>query len=241
MQEISDDQRIKGMTAGDEEWKKQPVGVLASGGLDSAILVGDLARTSPRVQPMYVRFGLVWEETEEAGLRNFLSALKSSRVAPLKVFECPIREVYGDHWSTSGQATPDANSQDEAVFLPGRNLLLFSQTAIWCHLQGIGTIASGVLAGNPFADATDEYFESIERSVNLALTGKLRFVRPYRSLSKIDVLKRGVGLPLGETMSCIHPLQGRHCGCCNKCEERRKGFLTAGMADPTTYAGEVDS
>ena len=218
-----------------EEWLEKPVGVLASGGLDSAILVGDLAHSCPRVQPMYVRFGLIWEEAEEAWLRRYLSALDSTRVAPLKVFECPIRAVYGEHWSTSGEATPDASTEDSAVFLPGRNILLFSQSAIWCHLQGIETIASGVLAGNPFADATDEYFASIEQAINLALTGKLKFVRPYRELHKVDVLRRGEGLPLEETMSCIHPIQGNHCGTCNKCAERKKGFAAAGMQDPTAY------
>lgn len=218
-----------------EEWRSKPVGVLASGGLDSAILVGDLARSSPRVQPLYVRFGLVWEKTEETWLRRYLAALNLSNVAPLKVFECPIRDVYGDHWSTSGEATPDAKSEDAAVFLPGRNLLLFSQSAIWCHLQGIETIAVGVLAGNPFPDATDDYFAAIETTVNLALTGNLRLVRPYSKLNKVDVLRRGVGLPLKETMSCIHPVNGKHCGVCNKCAERRKGFVLAEMVDPTEY------
>lgn len=218
-----------------EDWRSKPVGVLTSGGLDSAILVGDLARSSPQVQPIYIRFGLVWEEIEEAWLRRYLAALDFPNLSPLKVFECPIRDVYGDHWSTSGIATPDAKSEDAAVFLPGRNVLLFSQAAIWCHLQGIETIAVGVLAGNPFPDATDEYFASIETAINLALTGNLHFVRPYRSQSKVDVLRRGYGLPLGETMSCIHPINGRHCGACNKCEERRKGFALAEMTDPTEY------
>lgn len=187
---------------------------------------------------MYVRFGLVWEKSEEAGLRRFLAALDSPRVLPLKVFECPIRDVYGDHWSTTGVETPDTKSDDSAVFLPGRNLLLLSQSAVWCHLRGIRTIAMGVLSGNPFMDATDEYFTAIERGINLALSGCLRIERPFRGLTKVEVLKRGTGLPLGETISCILPANGTHCGRCNKCEERRKGFLMAGMIDTADYASD---
>lgn len=223
------------MTEDSPDWRNNPVAVLVSGGIDSAILVGDLARTAPRVQPIYIRFGLVWEQTEEAGLRRYLAALNSPVVSPLKVFECPVREVYGDHWSTSGRQTPDEHSADSAVFLPGRNLLLFSQSSIWCHLQQIPSIALGVLAGNPFADATDEYFEAIERGINLALSARLRLLRPYRHLSKVEVLKLGADMPLGETMSCIHPVEQLHCGRCNKCAERHKGFLEAGLPDPTRY------
>jgi 7-cyano-7-deazaguanine synthase len=46
---------------------------------------------------------------------------------------------------------------------------------------------------------------------------------------------RGKELPLHLTFSCINPTQGVHCGTCNKCAERRKGFRDAGLADDTAY------
>jgi 7-cyano-7-deazaguanine synthase len=49
------------------------------------------------------------------------------------------------------------------------------------------------------------------------------------------VLKRGAEMPLQHTFSCIHPVRGRHCGHCNKCAERQRGFTEAGMDDPTSY------
>ena len=51
------------------------VAVLASGGLDSAILVGQLAREGREVTPIYVRFGLAWEDVELRYLRKFLVSL----------------------------------------------------------------------------------------------------------------------------------------------------------------------
>src|SRR5438552_16548705 len=48
------------MTSG-EAWRSGPVAVLVSGGPDSAILVGELAATSPRVVPVYGQFGMVWD------------------------------------------------------------------------------------------------------------------------------------------------------------------------------------
>lgn len=211
--------------------------VLVSGGLDSAILVGELARTSPRVHPIYVRFGLVWESAEEAAVRQFLAALNEPVVQPLEVFEIPLQPVYGAHWSVTGEDVPNFDSPDEAVFLPGRNLLLLSQAAVWCHLHGIPALALGILSGNPFSDSTDEYFGAFENLIRIALGGTLRCVRPYRDSTKSNVLRRGRGLPLELTMSCMHPLDGRHCGSCNKCAERQRAFREAGLSDPTQYAG----
>jgi 7-cyano-7-deazaguanine synthase len=49
------------------------VAVLASGGLDSAILVAELATEGREVTPIYVRFGLAWEEVEARHLERFLA------------------------------------------------------------------------------------------------------------------------------------------------------------------------
>ena len=217
------------------DWQTGPVAVLASGGLDSAVLIGELSQTSPCVWPIYVRAGLHWEDMEQQALESYLERLAAPAVQPLKVFHQPLGDVYGRHWSTSGEDVPDAQSEDAAVFLPGRNLVLLSSPAVWCCLQQVPTIALGVLGGNPFPDATDEYFRSFEQTVGIALQTSLRVVRPYGNLKKAEVVRRGKDFPLGESLSCIQPVQGAHCGACNKCEERRRAFLEAGVPDPTRY------
>src|SRR5438067_960379 len=76
------------------------VAVLASGGIDSAVLCIDLLREFARVHPLYVRFGLRWEEVELAGLRSFLAAAPRPGLRPLEVLEEPMADVYGRaHWS----------------------------------------------------------------------------------------------------------------------------------------------
>ena len=219
-----------------EPWRKQPAAVLVSGGLDSAILVGDLARTCPRVHPIYVRFGLVWEEVERRYLEEFLDSLGAGNVSPLKVLEMPIRPLYGAHWSTTGRSVPGHDTPDEAVFIPGRNLLLVVEAALWCHLQGIPTLTLAPLASNPFPDATDRFFEAAQEAVNQSVEGSVVIRRPYGHLSKREVMRRGRGFPLEHTFSCLRPVDGVHCGMCNKCAERRAAFASAGMDDPTAYA-----
>jgi 7-cyano-7-deazaguanine synthase len=216
-------------------WQTGGVAVLVSGGPDSAVLVGELAQTSARVVPIYIRFGMVWEPAEERALRRFLTALSRPAVDPLQVFDLPLAAIYGSHWSTTGEHTPSAESDDSEVFLPGRNLLLLAQPAVWCHLQGIEALALGLLRSNPFPDATDRFVADYQATIRQALGSKLQIVRPYQSLTKTDVLRRGAAMPLGETFSCIRPIGDLHCGRCNKCAERHQAFLRAGLTDPTIY------
>jgi 7-cyano-7-deazaguanine synthase len=214
--------------------------VLVSGGIDSAVLTVDLLREHPRVFPIYVRFGLRWEGVELDCLRAFLAAAGASRpgLAPLTVLDEPVAPVYGDHWSNAGQPdVPGYDTEDDAVYLPGRNVLLAAKAAVWCHLRGVETLAFGTLGANPFPDSTTGFFRDLEGVLNRAMGARLRIVRPYAGMPKADVLRRGAGLPLHLTLSCLDPAPPRrHCGACNKCAERRKAFRQAGLDDPAAYA-----
>jgi 7-cyano-7-deazaguanine synthase len=212
------------------------VAVLISGGLDSAILLAETLRQGHVVHPLYVRTGLLWETVELTHLGGFLEAMRCAALQPLQVLDLPVGDLYGTHWSITGQAVPDEHSADEAVFLPGRNVLLLSKTMLWCHLHGISTVVLGLLGSNPFQDATPSFFGTFQNAVNQAVGGHVHVRRPYTGLSKMEVMQRGRGLPLERTFSCIRPMAGRHCGRCNKCAERRRAFAAAGMADTTEYA-----
>lgn len=208
------------------------VAVLASGGLDSAILVGDAAARADSVHPIYIRCGLFWEETELAILENFLVALARPALRPLTVLRVPVSDLYGRHWALSGDGVPDGASRDEAVYLPGRNVLLLGKALLWCHLNGVPRLEMATLKGNPFPDATPTFFHAIAAAVNQAVRGAVEVAAPFAALSKAEVLRLGRDLPLRWTLSCLKPSGGRHCGRCNKCAERRRAFAEAGLRDP---------
>ena len=144
-----------------------PIGLLASGGLDSCILLASLLHEGRRVQPFYVRCGLAWEVDELAGLRRFLAALADrngqsrGELAELVVLEMPLADLYAGHWSVTGREVPDHATPDDAVFLPGRNALLVVKPAIWCQLHGIKQLALATLRSNPFPDATEPFFAAL--------------------------------------------------------------------------------
>ena len=213
--------------------------VLVSGGLDSAILIGEMMRERAIVHPLYVRFGLYWEDEELRHLRRFLEAIHGSALRPLRVLEMPVRDLYGEHWSTSGRDVPDADAPDAAVYLPGRNVLLLAKAMLWCHLHSVPAVALGPLASNPFADATPRFFESFQDVVNTAVGGMVQVLRPFADLHKVDIMRRCRELPLELTFSCIRPLSGKHCGACNKCGERRKAFADSEIIDRTDYGEPI--
>ncbi len=213
-----------------------PLGLLVSGGLDSGILLGHLLEQGRVVQPFYVRKGLFWETDEQRALEKLLTHFSGPRLRPLVVFDLPLTDVYGDHWSVHGRAVPGADSPDEAVYLPGRNALLLIKPAVWCRLNGVQELALAPLGSNPFPDAGPDFFAAFETTLNLAVGGRLRIVRPFAQLHKRDVMQLGRRFPLELTFSCISPQAGLHCGRCNKCGERRQAFRVIDAADPTRYA-----
>ena len=210
--------------------------VLASGGVDSAILAWRLTQDGSQVEPIYVQAGMAWEETERRWLERYLEAVGSSLLRPVRTLAFPLADVYASHWSLGGQGAPDYDAPDEAVYLPGRNVILVAKTAVYCALNGIERIAIGVLAGNPFPDATDGFFDGLAGALSAGLGCPLRIERPFGAMHKVDVVRLGAHLPLHLTFSCVQPVAESHCGSCNKCAERQRGFREAGVPDQTVYA-----
>ena len=212
------------------------VAVLMSGGLDSSVLAVDLLRDHSRVFPLYIRGGLKWEERELAAVQEFLAAVPVPGLEPLTVLEEPLRDVYGPHWSTGADQVPDAGTPDEAVYLPSRNVLLTVKASVWCRLRQVGALALGCLGSNPFPDSTPGFFRDLESVLSRAMGGSPRLIRPFEHCHKRDIVLRGRDLPLHLTFSCIDPVNGMHCGLCNKCAERQNGFREARVTDRTPYS-----
>jgi len=211
---------------------------LLSAGLDSAVLAASELRES-RVHPIFVTAGLAWEREELNALERLLVAPPFvGRVEPLVRLAFSVDDLYpATHWALRGEP-PAFDTPDEDVYLTGRNVVLLSKAAIYCAQQGIPRIALGPLAGNPFPDATPEFFTAMARALSLGLAHEIEVVAPFVSMHKPDVVRLGLelGVPLELTLSCMKPRDGLHCGQCSKCRERRDAFIEARVADPTAYA-----
>ena len=214
----------------------QPPAVLFSAGLDSAVLLAGALAEGP-AHPIYVRAGLAWEAQELDAALKLLAAPLYRGAAPLAALTVDMRDVYPpDHWAVRGEP-PGFDTPDEDVFLDGRNVVLLAKASVFMARRRLSRVLMGPLAGNPFPDATPEFFEAMSRALALGLAAPIGIETPLVSMHKADVIKLGqtLGVPFELTLSCMQPADGQHCGRCSKCRERRDGFLEAGIADPTVY------
>jgi 7-cyano-7-deazaguanine synthase len=216
--------------------------VLLSGGLDSAVLVAEEAARG-QVRPIYVSVGLAWEQAELLTIARLLgSGVYGTRVEPLASLTVDMTDVYpAGHWAIEGRP-PAFHTPDEDVYLPGRNIVLLGKAGVYCASAGIARLVLGTLEHNPFPDATPAFRSAMAATLTLGLNRALQIDAPYASVSKADVIRRGLalGLPLELTLSCMNPVvaafSAGHCGVCSKCRERHEAFVEAGAPDPTDYA-----
>jgi len=215
--------------------------VLFSGGLDSAVLLAQAAARGGPIVALYVSVGFAWEREEREMAARLLTTPPFTAVEWVEL-SFDMRDVLpATHWAIRG-TPPGFETPDEDVYLDGRNLILLSKAAVYMARRAAGAGASvtlmlGPLAGNPFPDATPEFFAAIARALSLGLATPIDVETPFAAMRKADVIRRGreLGVPLELTLSCMEPKGGMHCGRCSKCRERSEAFAEAGVADPTPY------
>lgn len=213
--------------------------VLFSAGLDSAVLLADAAARFEGAQPIYVSAGLAWEPQERAMAARFLSSLPSTaQIRPMVTLEVTMRDVFpASHWAIRGDA-PGFDTPDSDVFIDGRNIILLSKAGVFAARAGLSRILIGPLSGNPFPDASPEFFATMARALSVGLGAGIEIDAPFLNLKKADVIRLGLerNVSFELTLSCMQPVDGKHCGQCSKCRERRDAFREAGFADPAPYA-----
>ena len=186
------------------------IAVLTSGGLDSAILLADLA-TSNKTYPIYVRSGLRWENEEINSLQSFIDTVDNPLICPIVTLSIDGPSLYGKkHWSMQGKV-PAYDAPDEHVYIPGRNFILIGLAAIWCSEHNISSIFLGSLKGNPFADATDKFIKDYSKILKHGLNKDISVQAPYKEKNKVELIREFKQLPLDKTMTCMQPVGMIHC------------------------------
>ena len=143
--------------------------------------------------------------------------------------------------------SPEAMGHDIPVtYVPARNTIFLANALAWAEVEGTGDIFIGanVIDYSGYPDCRPEYLRAFETMANLATrAGVERQVRyqihaPLIELAKADIIRRGIalGVDYAITHSCYNPQGELACGRCDSCLLRHKGFIEAGVSDPTRYA-----
>jgi 7-cyano-7-deazaguanine synthase len=222
--------------------------VLSSGGLDSSTVMAIARDQGYRLFSLSFRYGQ----------RHLVEIEAARRVSRAMGAEKHL-EVNVDLAGIGGSALTDVidvpkdRSREEmtgeipVTYVPARNTVFLSLGLAWAEVLMAERIYIGVnaLDYSGYPDCRPEFIEAFERLAQLAtkagVEGKLGITvaAPLIRLSKAQIIRKGLelGVDYSLTHSCYDPTpSGLHCGRCDSCLLRKKGFQEAGMKDPTRYS-----
>lgn len=225
--------------------KGRTVVLLLSGGLDSATCLAMATRARARVLALTIDYNQRHRRELEAAdaLAAHYGVARHIRL-PLDL------RGFGGSALTADIAVPKEGVQPgiPVTYVPARNTIFLSVALGWAEAEGASDLLIGVnaLDYSGYPDCRPEFVRAFEAMANLATkagvegSARYRVHTPLLALSKAGIVlaARDAGLDMGLTWSCYDPSPaGTHCGRCDSCRLRRKGFAEAGVADPTAYAG----
>jgi 7-cyano-7-deazaguanine synthase len=216
--------------------------VLLSGGLDSMICAALARERGFAVTALTVDYGQ--RHRVELDAAREIAAVLADRhiVLPLDL------RAFGGSALTSDLAVPKDGVQPgiPVTYVPARNTIFLSLALGLAEASGARDIFIGVnaLDYSGYPDCRPEFIAEFQRLANAATKAGVEgegftIHAPLLEMSKAEIAREAerLGLDAGLSHSCYDPLpDGRHCGRCDACRLRSKGFADAGLADPTAYA-----
>ncbi len=220
---------------------------LLSGGLDSMISAAMARESGKRLLALSFDYNQR-HRVELAAARRIADALGAERhiVLPMDL------SAFGGSALTADIDVPKDGAGTEdgggipVTYVPARNTIFLSLALGWAEAAGARDIYIGVnaLDYSGYPDCRPEFIAAFEGLAELATKAGVegdpfRIQAPLQHMTKADIVREGtrLGLDLSLSWSCYDPAPGGlHCGECDSCRLRARGFDEAGIADPTRYA-----
>jgi 7-cyano-7-deazaguanine synthase len=216
--------------------------VLLSGGLDSMVCAGIARECGFSVVALTVDYNQRHRVELEAARTIAAAVAERHIVLPLDL------RAFGGSALTSDIDVPKEGVGEgiPVTYVPARNTIFLSLALGLAEASGARDIFIGVnaLDYSGYPDCRPEFIAEYEKVANLATKAGVEGERftihaPLQNMSKADIAREAarLGLEAALSHSCYDPLpDGRHCGQCDACRLRAKGFAEAGIPDPTEYA-----
>lgn len=217
--------------------------VLFSGGLDSTTCLAIAKEQGFAAYALSFHYGQKHNvELEHA--KRIASALQ---VKEHRVLTLPIGEWGGSSLTESNLAVPDfeASTAIPNTYVPARNTIFLSCALGYAEVIGAYDIFIGAnsVDYSNYPDCRPDYLNAFANLANLATRvgrngERFQIHSPLLELTKAEIIKLGteLGVDYGQTISCYRAdANSISCGHCDSCVYRKKGFMDAGIADPTIY------
>jgi 7-cyano-7-deazaguanine synthase len=217
--------------------------VLLSGGMDSMVCAALAREAGRRVIALTVDYNQRHACELVAATRIAATlGVEEHRIVPLDL------RGFGGSALTADVAVPKGGVVPgiPVTYVPARNTIFLSLALGLAEARGARHIYVGVnaLDYSGYPDCRPAFVESFAVTANLATRAGVEgagflFQTPLLNLSKADIAREShrLGLDAGQSWTCYDPAaEGLHCGTCDACRLRARGFRQAGLEDPTRYA-----
>lgn len=216
--------------------------VLLSGGLDSMVCAGLAREEGYSLLALTVDYGQRHRIELEAA-RTIADQLAEKHV----ILKLDLT-AFGGSALTADIAVPKGgiSSGIPVTYVPARNTILLSLALGWAEAVGARDLFVGVnaLDYSGYPDCRPEFISAFQELANRATKAGVEgdnftVHAPLQNLTKADIAREAarLGLEAALSHSCYDPTpDGAHCGLCDACRLRSKGFAEAGLPDPTRYA-----
>lgn len=148
---------------------------------------------------------------------------QSTEDIPLESYAQQIEETHGE--------------KPVSTYVPFRNGLFLSSAASIALSHGCSKIMYGAhaddAAGAAYPDCSLDFVNAMNQAIYLGSGNQLTIEAPFVSLTKADVVKKGLelGVPYELTWSCYEGGE-KPCGKCGTCIDRMRAFELNGVVDP---------
>ena len=221
--------------------------ILLSGGLDSATALAIAKHDGFEAYAMSFSYG------QRHGFELACAAKTAARMGVKQHVTVGIDlRAFGGSALTADIAVPKGRSAAEMgggeipiTYVPARNTIFLSFALAWAETLGSSDVFIGVnaLDYSGYPDCRPEFIDGFEALAGLATKAgsegeRFKVHAPLQHMSKAEIAAEAqrLGLDAGMSWSCYDPVGDLHCGRCDSCRLRSRGFAEAGIADPTRYA-----
>jgi len=217
--------------------------VLLSGGLDSMVSAARAREDGFQLLALTIDYNQR-HAVEMASARRIAATLGAVRhiVLPINL------SLFGGSALTADIDVPKDGVGEgiPVTYVPARNTIFLSLALGWAEASGARSLYVGVnaLDYSGYPDCRPEFIDAFQALADIATKAGIEGDRftvqaPLQHMTKADIVREAarLGLDAGISWSCYDPAPGGlHCGLCDSCRLRARGFDEAGLPDPTRYA-----